>query len=388
MPTRNHAALVKQHLQKLNRMVVKVGTHLLRGDRSGLNLEVIESLCAQIAAIRKKGVEVILVSSGAVGAGAEAMKLERPPDEVCSRQALAAIGQSRLMQIYEEKFSLHRMKVAQVLLTRDGLDHRQRYLNARNTLETLLKWEVLPVINENDTVSIEELKFGDNDQLSAMIAGKLGADLLVILTDVGGVYDRPPKEEGARRIPYVSRISEINVLTGTQAGSAFGLGGMRSKLEAAQLATRAGVLTFIGDGHEKDILLRVISGEMAGTWFEPRKSKLSSRKRWIAFGKRLCGGRITVDGGAARALREQGKSLLPSGVVAVEGRFSRGDLVQVCVEGSRLEIARGLVQYSAEELQEAKRKRTQEIKSLLGARSNYEVIHRDDLVILTEGGEG
>ncbi len=376
-------ALFEQRLQSVRRVVVKVGTQLLRGDAGGLNLEVIDQLCRQIATIRERGLEVILVSSGAVGAGAQAMRMEQLPEDISARQALAAVGQSRLMHHYEQKLQGYGVKVAQVLLTRDGLDHRQRYLNARNTLETLLKWNVLPIVNENDTVAIEELRFGDNDRLSAMIATKMDADLLVILTDVDGLFDRPPSKQGARRIPVVSRISDVKAWVDDDAGGAFSLGGMSSKLEAAELATRAGILTHVGNGHGAEILLRVLDGEAVGTWFEPQQRKLSGRKRWIAFGKRLCDGRIAVDEGAQRALRERGKSLLPSGVTKVDGFFQEGDLVQVCGPDDR-EIARGLVQYTVDELEKIKGKKTQEIPAFLGQRHSYEVIHRDDMVVLEE----
>jgi len=374
---------IRGRLKRVKRVVVKVGTHLLRGEGEGLNLQVMEALARQIAAIRQRGVEVILVSSGAVGAGAQAMGVKQRPEDVSGRQALAAIGQAHLMHQYDTLLAAYGVRVAQVLLTRDGLDHRQRYLNARNTLETLLKWDVLPIVNENDTVAVEELKFGDNDRLSALIATKMGADLLAILTDVDGVFDRSPSEEGAKRIPVISRFPVVSNIE-ERAGSAFGLGGMRSKLEAAELATRAGILTHIGNGHEPDLLLRVLAGEMVGTWFKPQQRKLSGRKRWIAFGKRLCDGRISVDAGAERALRERGKSLLPSGVTAVEGSFEEGDLVQVCGPEGR-EIARGLVRYAAQELQQIQGKKTREVPALLGRRESYEVIHRDDMVVVEEG---
>lgn len=381
----NTPSFIQERCGEIHRMVVKVGTHLLRSESGGLNLDMMNRLVGQIAALRKKGIQVILVSSGAVGAGAYAMGWQHPPESITDRQALAAVGQSRLMHLYKIHFREHDITIAQVLLTRDGLDHRQRYLNIRNTLETLLKWDVVPIINENDTVSIEELKFGDNDQLSAMIAAKMDADVLALLTDVDGLYDRPPSEEGAKRIPIVSHLSETEFRAEGKGKGGFSLGGMQSKLTAVGIATQAGVLTNISYGHETDILLKVAEGQLVGTWFEPREKKLSGRKRWLAFGKRLCEGRIGVDAGAERAVREGGKSLLPSGVVSVEGTFRSGDLVRVCSSEGE-EVARGLVQYSSEELENIKGMKTREICALLGKRQNYEVIHRDDMVVQDNGG--
>ena len=377
--------IIDNRLASIHRMVIKVGTHLLRGKDGGLNIEVMNQLGSQINEIRRRGIQVILVSSGAVGAGASAMKWEQPPEAISDRQALAAIGQSRLMNRYERIFRGFGIRVAQILLTRDGLDHRQRYLNARSTLESLLKWEVLPIVNENDTVSIEELKFGDNDQLSAMIAGKMDADLLVILTNVGGLFDRPPGESGAERIPLVSSLSDLSIRMEDGKSGSFGIGGMQSKLEAVNIASQAGILTHISDGREAGILLRILDGEKVGTWFTPQEKRLSGRKRWIALGKRLCEGRIMIDAGAVDALRNRGKSLLPSGVISIDGEFQPGDLVLV-QSVDLAEVARGLVQYSSEELEKILGKKTGEVSGILGEKQNYEVIHRDDMVVLDEGG--
>lgn len=374
---------VSPRLSHVRRMVVKVGTNLLRGGQEGLNLDFMEALASQIFSIQEAGVDVILVSSGAVGAGAFVFGAEQPPTDTSVRQALAALGQSRLMHHYKLIFGRFGVKVAQVLLTRDSLDDRKRYLNIRNTLETLLSWKVLPIINENDTVAIEELKFGDNDQLSALIAGKMGADLLVILTDVKGMYDRPPQQEGARRIArlYLEEQDAIDIGEGT--ASSFGLGGMRSKLEAAQLATRTGILTFIGPGREPGILKRVLAGEDVGTWCEPRE-RMPARKRWLAMGKRPGSGLIRVDSGAEAALLTGGSSLLPSGVVSVEGTFREGDLIRVYTAESE-EIAMGLIRYSSAELEEVRGMKTPEVQAHLGDRQNYEVIHRDDMVVVKKG---
>lgn len=373
-----------QGLADLRRIVVKVGTNLLRGDQEGLNLDFMDQLALQIGEVHRRGIDVILVSSGAVGAGAYVMGFEQPPNDTNSRQALAAIGQSRLMHHYKGVFKRHGIKVAQVLLTRNTMDDRKRYLNARTTFETLLEWKVLPIVNENDTVAVEELTFGDNDQLSALIAAKVDAELLMLLTDVDGLYDRPPSEEGARRISVIEQSGGLpSVRYETRSSGKFSLGGMKSKLEAARLATRTGIFTFIGPGRVPGILLKALDGEDIGTWCEANARRVPARKRWLALGKSWGGARIEIDGGAARALLLDGKSLLPSGVVRVDREFEAGDLVSVC--SATTEVARGLVRYSSRELDSVKGMKTGEIPRLLGDRQSYEVIHRDDMVLFGEG---
>ena len=371
---------VEQRLQDVRRIVVKVGTNLLQGEEQGLNLELIDHLAFQFSRVRDEEKELILVSSGAVGAGAFALGLDHPPTDLSQRQALAAVGQSRLMQQYELAFKRHGLSVAQILLTRNSFDSRELYLNTRNTLEALLQWGVVPIVNENDTVAIDELKFGDNDQLSALIAGKIGAGLLVLLTDVDGLYDRPPYEPGARRIPVVYRDRDTDLVVGKGTGSRFGLGGMPSKLRAVSLAGDAGILTNICCGRTENILQRVLAGDSVGTWFEPREKKISARKRWIAAGKTPVNATISVDRGAETAIQSGGKSLLPSGVVEVEGTFVEGDLINVLGAGSE-PIARGLVRFSSDELRTVRGRKTSEISAILGRRRAYEVVHRDDMVV-------
>lgn len=381
------APFLKDKLQELRRIVIKVGTNLLRGDEEGLNLGFMVELAVQIGEIKKRGLDVILVSSGAVGAGAYVMGFDVPPKRLSERQALAAIGQSRLMHHYEGVFKEHGMNVAQVLLTLESFDDRQRYLNARNTLDTLFSLGVLPIVNENDTVAVEELTFGDNDQLSALIAGKIGADLLVILTDVEGVYDRHPSEPGARRIAALPLNEVGKIETHDDDGVSFGLGGMKSKLESVKIATHAGILVNISCGMTDSILLKVLAGEPVGTWFEPESKKISARKQWLAFGKRLGPGRIRVDGGAEKALRNAKTSLLPSGVEEVEGVFAEGELISVCGSDYQ-EIARGLSKYSSEDLKRVLGLRSEQIPTILGSRQHFEVIHRRDLVIMDRNHEG
>jgi len=375
------APFLEDKLREVKRIVIKVGTNLLRGDQEGLNLGFMESLAVQIGKLKKRGLDVILVSSGAVGAGAFVMGFEEPPKRLNERQALAAIGQSRLMHQYKAVFGNHGMKVAQVLLTLESFDDRQRYLNARHTFDTLIGWEVLPIVNENDTVAVEELKFGDNDQLSALIAGKIGADLLVILTDVEGLFDRHPSQPGARRITALPLREFDRVETSDGEGSTFGLGGMKSKLRSAKIATRAGILVNISCGWTENVLLKVVEGEAVGTWFEPEPKRISARKRWLAFGKQLGKGRIKVDLGAEAALRNAKKSLLPSGVIEVEGEFAEGELISVCGSDSQ-EIARGLSKYSSKDLKRVLGLRSEQIPPVLGDRQNFEVVHRRDLVIM------
>ena len=373
---------VKQRLPDVRRIVVKVGTNLLRGKEQGLNLKLIDHLAFQFARMREEERELILVSSGAVGAGAFALGLDNPPTDLSQRQALAAVGQSRLMQQYAQAFDRHGLSVAQVLLTRNTFDSRELYLNTRNTLETLFHWGVVPIINENDTVAVDELKFGDNDQLSALIAGKIGADLLILLTDVDGLYDRPPGQPGARRIPVVYKDRDTHPVVGKGTGSRFGLGGMQSKLRAVSLAGDTGILTNICGGRTENVILRVLGGNPVGTWFEPREKKISARKRWIAAGKTPVDATITVDRGAETAIQSRGKSLLSSGVIDVRGNFKEGDLIHVLGTGSE-PIARGLVRFSSDELRLVQGRKSSEIAEILGHRRAYEVIHRDDMVVFS-----
>jgi len=345
-------------------------------------------LADQIGSIKRREIDVILVSSGAVGAGAFVMGFDEPPKKLRERQALAAIGQSRLMHHYKAVFKEYGTKVAQVLLTPESFNDRQRYLNARNTFDTLLSWGVLPIVNENDTVAVEELKFGDNDQLAAMMAGKIGADLLIILTDVEGIFDRHPSEPGARRIEALPRRDFGKIEANGDEGSSFGLGGMKSKLEAAKIATRAGILVNVSHGWTPEILFQVLDGDRVGTWFEPESKRISARKQWLAFGKQLGAGKIRVDAGAEAALQIAKKSLLPSGVVAVDGKFSEGELISVCGPGAQ-EIARGLSKYSSDDLRMILGLRSEQIPSILGQRQNYEVVHRRDLVMMeSDDGSG
>ena len=363
------------------RVVVKVGTRLLAGPTGRLNRDYIESLVKQLTDLHRKGNEVILVSSGAIGAGMGRLGMERRPGSIPEKQAVAAVGQGLLVQTYEKLFSVHGLTVAQVLLTRMDLVNRRRYINARNTICCLLNWGVIPVINENDTVSVEEIKFGDNDQLSALVAGLIDARLLVILTNIDGFYSsNPRKDPGARLIPVVDEITPQLKSYAGLSGDDLATGGMITKLLAAEIATNSGIGVYIADGTAPDILGRIISGEQVGTYFIPQKHYLSHRKRWIAFGQ-VVKGSVTIDKGAERALCREGKSLLPVGVIEVDGSFETGDLISMLdMEGA--ELGRGLTNFSSSELTRIKKHSSSDISDILGEGDEpEEVIHRDNMVI-------
>jgi glutamate 5-kinase len=362
------------------RIVVKVGTRLLTHETGQLNLAYIERLVRELADLKNQGRQVILVSSGAVGAGMGRLGLKRRPDTIPELQAAAAVGQGVLIQLYEKFFLEYGQVVAQLLLTRADFAARSRYLNASNTILTLLRWGVVPVINENDTVSVQEIKFGDNDRLSALVAGLCDADLLVILTTVEGLYEEDPRiSNRARLIREVKAITPKVKKCAAGTGDKLATGGMVTKLQAAEIAVNSGTGMFIACGREPGVLNRILSGENPGTYFYPRKSYLNRRKRWIAYGRNIQGS-VTVDDGARDALCGAGKSLLPVGVLSVEGSFDRGALVSV-LDRSGHEIGRGLCNFSSEELSLIKNHPSSHIARLIGRESGDEVIHRDNLVI-------
>jgi glutamate 5-kinase len=348
------------------RVVVKLGTGVLTDSRKQPDQAQLEQLATQVAALQKAGREIVLVTSGAVGAGMGALGYEKRPTNLAELQACAAVGQSRLMTIYEKLFAAHDLHVAQVLLTHDDLEHHERHLNARNTLVTLLDCGVIPIINENDAVSFTEIKFGDNDKLSALVASLLPADLLVILTTVDGVIENFGRAN-PKTIPTIEQIdSTIEKLAGGT-DSETAVGGMASKIQAAKIVVRSGIPLVIASGKKKNILARVLAGEDEGTLFVAHPAKLQGRKRWIAFFHHPKGA-LFVDDGAKKALRESGKSLLPPGIARCEGEFDAGDVVRICdLDGT--EFARGIAKFNAAEVRGRKLARV-------------EVVHRDDLVIL------
>ncbi len=367
---------------KARRIVVKVGSAVLT-DEHGISLEVIENIAREIAFLHDSGREVILVSSGAVSAGRTRINFKNGASTlgIKEKQALAAIGQSSLMQIYDRVFSSFGQTIAQILLTHKDLAVRKRYLNARNTLLTLFKFGAIPIINENDTVSVEELRFGDNDMLGAHICNLIEADMFICLTDVVGMYTaNPASDPDARPIYTVDEITPEVEQMASHSRSKMGTGGMQSKLKAAKMVSAGGGSSFIGPGREPEILRKLFSGEMIGTFFLPHKERISGRKRWIASVLKPKG-RLILDDGACTALVEKNKSLLPSGIARVEGNFGVGDAVH-CQNKQGDNIAVGLINYSSIDIQKIQGYHSREIEKILGYCDSEEVIHRDNIVLL------
>lgn len=374
-------APARRALPKVKRLVVKVGSGLISAPGRGLLPDRIGALADELAALAKDGREVVVVSSGAIASGMARLGLTHRPRSIPEKQAAAAVGQSALMWHYEQAFARHGIRVAQVLLTQEDISARPRYLNARNTLQVLLRFRVVPVVNENDTVAVEEIKVGDNDNLAALVAHLVDADLLVILTDVDGLYTGDPRvDPEARRLDTVDAVTEEIERLVWDADGQVSVGGMSTKLEAARKVTSSGIPMVIASGRVPGTLRRVLRGEPLGTYFVPRGDRLAGRKRWIAFAVPPQG-RLTVDAGARSALVERGKSLLPSGVVEVEGEFHAGEVVSLSAADGK-EFARGLTNYDAAELRKIQGAKTKDLEERLGYKSFDEVIHRDNLVLL------
>lgn len=366
------------------RIVVKMGTRLLTGGRNRLDREIMTGLVAQIARLHAQGVEPILVSSGAIASGRYKLGLSKNIKGIPFKQVLASVGQSRLMNIYERLFEQHDITVAQALLTRADLSDRSGYLNARNTLLALMELRVICIVNENDVVSIDEIKearFGDNDNLSAMVANLVDADLLMILTDIGGLYTADPaKDPDARLVPLVTKIDAGIKRLGAITRNNLGTGGMVTKIEAARLATSSGAHVIIADGHEPDVIVRLAAGESIGTHFLPTTTNLESRERWMLSGLSTRG-KLIIDTGAALALRKQNRSLLSAGIQKAEGKFSRGDIVAIYdTEGTHLGC--GITNYSSGDIGIIKGSRSNKIASLLSFDYGPEVVHRNNLALL------
>lgn len=368
-------------MRDAKRIVVKIGSTLITNHGEGVDHAAIADWAGQIAALRKAGTEVLLVSSGAIAEGMQRLGWKKRPHEVNQLQAAAAVGQMGLVQVYESAFGKHGLHTAQVLLTHDDLADRKRYLNARSTLTTLLALGVVPVINENDTVVTDEIKFGDNDTLGALVANLLEADWLVILTDQQGLFTADPRKDPAAKLVSDARAGDADLerMAGG-AGSELGRGGMLTKVLAAKRAARSGAGTVIAYGREPDVLRRLRGGEAIGTRLVAETLSLAARKTWLA-GHLKTGGALTLDAGAVRVLLQDGKSLLPVGVVSVEGLFERGEVVS-CKSADGHEIARGLVNYSSAETARILRKPSSEIEALLGYVAEPELIHRNNLVLL------
>ncbi len=362
------------------RFVVKIGSALLTNDGRGLNLDGITGWVAQMAALRQRGIELVLVSSGAVAEGMSRLGLARRPKALHELQAAAAVGQMGLVQAYESRFKQYGLHTAQVLLTHDDLSNRMRYLNSRSTLRTLLGLGVVPVVNENDTVVTDEIKFGDNDTLAALVANLIEADLLIILTDQAGMYDKDPRHHGDATLLHQVQASDprLESMAGGS-GGALGRGGMLTKVRAARTAARSGAATVVVSGREPAVLERIVAGELLGTFFIPDAEPMLARKRWLA-GHLQVRGQLTLDAGAAQVVRESGKSLLPVGVRAISGEFMRGEMVS-CVDETGREIARGLVNYDADEARRLMGQPSSRIEEILGYLDEPELIHRDNLIL-------
>ena len=371
----------KRILRRAGRVVVKIGSQILSSPE-GIEEGRIKGLVRDLAALHDQGKELVVVSSGAVAAGMTRLGVKERPKTVQQKQALAAVGQIRLMALYERYFSRFDKSVAQVLLTHEDLADRRRYLNAKHTLQTLLESSIITVVNENDTVAVEEIKFGDNDHLSSLVATLLEADLLVVLSDVDGIFDRDPRlHEGAQLIPLIADIKKSKKALSGESRSLYGTGGISSKISAAEKASAAGIPTLIANGLKAGVLLKLFDAqEEIGTLILPEENRMASRKHWIAYNLKPAG-EIVVDQGAYEALVRKGKSLLPSGLKEVRGSFGVGECVR-CLDPQGREFARGLVNYNAQELNQIKGLHTSKIEKVLGYKAYDEIIHRDDLVVL------
>jgi len=361
------------------KILIKVGSAVLTGD-DGLDIKIIDSLVADMSHLVQNGYSIVLVTSGAIVSGKHRMNITEKLKSMPEKQAAAAIGQGRLMRVYSKSFEKKGLYVAQILLTLSDVTDRQRYLNIRNTLSTLMEWGAIPIINENDTVAVDEIKFGENDNLAAMIANIIEADLFINLTSIDGLYDcNPAVYKKARLIPLVSEFSEEIEAAATEETSSSGTGGMKSKVQAAKKVTAIGIPCIIAPGKRKKVLTDIMKGREIGTLFLPMADRLNSKKYWIAFTLRPRG-RLIIDDGAKKALLEKGRSLLPSGIIDVEGDFDPGDPVS-CSDREGIILAKGLVNYNSSEIRKIKGLKTSQINQALGHKDYDEVIHRDNLAI-------
>jgi len=377
----------RPYLETVRRIVVKIGTRVLTDEEGCLATSIFESIVDQVVHLSEEGKEVVLVSSGAIAAGRTLLTQAHKQASIPEKQALAAIGQTQLMGMYQQALDRHGKRAAQVLLTRDDLSHRRRYLNARNTLFKLLQFSVIPIVNENDTVMVEEIKFGDNDNLSARVTILADADLLILLTDAPGLCAWEKRDEPEEApIPFVKEVSQELRRWAKGPSDPLGTGGMATKIEAARIATQAGHPAVIADGRQPGVIAAILEGEPIGTFFAPVKDRITHKKHWIAYSLRKKG-ELILDEGAIQAIVHKGRSLLPSGVVKVSGRFDNGEMV-ACLDGSGTEWARGITNYSSEEIRKIAGKKSSEIEALLGYRIRDEIIHRDELVLVSKKGSG
>jgi glutamate 5-kinase len=372
---------IRQQIGARKRWVIKIGSALLTNEGRGLDQQAIGGWVDQVAALCKQGKEIVLVSSGSVAEGMSRLGWKKRPHAIHELQAAAAVGQMGLIQSYESHFQRHGLHTAQVLLTHEDLSDRKRYLNARTTIRTLLKMGVIPVINENDTVATDEIRFGDNDTLGALVANFTEADLLVILTDQSGLFDADPRHNPDARLVELATADDpaLKQMAGS-GGGALGRGGMYTKVCAAERAARSGAATWIASGRENGVLEKIASGDSLGTLITPSQQPLVARKQWLASHLKVQG-KLHLDEGAARVLSSQGRSLLPVGVSRVEGKFRRGEVV-ACIAPNGVEIARGLVNYNSDEAAKLAGHSSDRIESILGYVDEPELIHRDDLVLM------
>ena len=370
----------RQTISNAKRLVIKVGSALLTNDGAGIDRQAIDAWVEQIAKLLSAGKEVVLVSSGAVAEGLVRLGIDTRPESIHMLQSAAAVGQMGLIQTYETSFRRFDRQTAQILLDHDDMANRERYLNARSVIQTLMELNVVPIVNENDTVVTDEIRFGDNDRLAALVANLIDADALVILTDKDGMFDANPDENKDAQLitQALASDSSLDALAGSSNG-ALGRGGMQTKLEAARLASRSGCNTVIAGGRNQDILTRICEGENLGTLLQAGQTPIAARKQWLA-GQLQVKGRLVLDDGAAKVLRQQGRSLLAVGVTQVSGEFTRGELVS-CEDSSGQEVARGLVNYNADETRLIQGKSTEEIATILGYCDDDELIHRDNMVV-------
>lgn len=378
MTTNN--STTRKTVAESKRWVIKIGSSLITNDGRGLNHQAIQSWAEQIAGLREAGKEILLVSSGAVAEGMSRLGWKNRPHALHELQAAAALGQMGLVQHFESCFKQHDILTAQILLTHEDLGNRQRYLNARSTLKTLLKLGAMPIINENDTVATEEIRFGDNDTLGALVSNLVEADTLVLLTDQRGLFNKDPRFDKDAELISESHAGNYELINMAGGGGALGQGGMRTKVTAAQRAARSGASTIIASGAETNILLKIAQGETVGTLLTADKEPMSARKQWLANQLKIAG-RLYLDAGASRAVEQSGVSLLAVGVSKVEGNFKRGEVVS-CINSEGTEIARGLVNYDSKESQLLKGETSEKFESILGYVDEAELIHRDNLVLL------
>lgn len=367
----------------LNKIVIKIGTAVISDFETGINTHRLKNIVKNVSEIiKKQNAKVIIVSSGAVSSGMFVLNRSSRPQSLPEKQAIASIGQIFLMKRYTDEFNKYGLTISQVLLTNDLLTNRERFVNAKNTLNVLLDWGIVPVINENDTVSVEELRFGDNDRLAALVSILVDADLLLILSDVDGLYSDLPDKPGAYKIDYIEKIDKKIYSYASNVMSKFGTGGMQSKIKAAEVATRSGIDCIICNGQKDDAIARALNEQGFGTFFKAQKP-IKARKRWLAFSAKSKGS-IVIDKGAVEAVLKRGKSVLPIGIKKVDGNFKENDVIDVLSENGEL-IARGISFYSAEELDRIKEKKSTEVKKILKENFYEEAIHRDNLVIIKEG---